>query len=284
MTKRVLFIGCGDLGIRTAQTLGARGYHVAGARRNPASLPATIEKFTLDVTDPQSFSQFDATQWDAIIVSLTARGEAAYQAVYVGGMINLLQSVSSMQGAPLVLFVSSTSVYHQDDGAVVDEMSPTLPLGYSGRTMLEVEALLAASDLPHTSVRFSGIYGVSDSSSGLRGGHLHQVLREGRIAPQTPERFSNRIHIDDCVGVLDFLLQRYFSGKELSPVYLGSDGQPAALAEVMHWLAHQTGIDTGSLIEDYRPARGGNKRCIGKLLLEQGYQFCVRDYRQGYGG
>lgn len=288
MSKKILIVGCGDLGIRTALELNQRGHSVTGARRAIDKIPDAIDKIALDVTRAESFQSITHTQWDAIIVSLTARGEAAYRQVYVEGVRHLLATLKTMHNEPMLLFVSSTSVYAQNDGSVVDETSPTEPTGYSGLTMLAAEALVAQSGLSATSVRFSGIYGATHTgqntvnTAALRGGHLLSVLREGRIAPQAPVRYSNRIHIDDCVGILLFLLQRYFDQQPLSPIYLASDGKPANLHDVMRYLADMAGIATDTLTPDYLPGRGGNKRCIGKLLQEQGYQFRVPDYRKGY--
>ena len=289
MQKKVLIVGCGNLGLHLSGALIADGYSVTAARRSVSKLPSHLPSFAMDVTDPETFADFEAQSWDAIIVTLTARGEEAYRKVYVEGMRNILASLARMQRRPLVLFTSSTSVYHQDDGSVVNEQSATKPEGYSGKTMLEAEASLLAAELPSAAVRFSGIYGsyrianpVMVESNADRGGHLLKVLNEGRICPPAPMRFSNRIHINDCVGVLHFLVSRFFSGIDLSPVYLASDGNPVPLHEVMTWIANVNNIATDNLVEDYRPNRGGNKRCIGTLLTEQGYEWIVPDYRQGY--
>lgn len=300
MNKKIAIIGCGDLGCRLAARLLEHGCHVTGARRNTDQLPVALGRMALDVTDPSTFDAFKAVEWDAIIVSLTARGEDAYWRVYRDGMKNILGALSDTKKRPALFFVSSTSVYHQNDGSIVDEDSATAPTGYSGRVMLATESLLQASGFPHASIRFSGIYGelpsrenpVSDTEReakpsvgllpGTRGAHLLSVLKEGRIAPKAPIRYSNRVHIRDCVAILEFLLMRFFAGKTLHPIYLGSDGNPAALHDVMCWLSKKQGIDPEALTADYLPNRGGNKRCCGKRLEEHGFEYQFKDYRMGY--
>lgn len=282
MTKRVLLLGCGDLGLRTARVLQARGYSVTGARRSVGQLPGDLDALALDVTNQDSFDVIQKIQWDAIIVSLTARGEAAYRQVYVEGTRNLIHALHRSSQTPYIIFVSSTSIYHQSDGEVVNEYSSTEPTGFSGLAMKDAESLLRDSGLVTSAVRFSGIYGASHGGSQARGGHLLSVLREGRIAPERPMRFSNRVHIEDCVGILSFLIDRHFSGRDVSPVYLGSDGDPANLHEVMCYLAGMENIDVEQLQTDYLPARGGNKRCQGVLLAEQGYTYRYPSYRAGY--
>lgn len=289
MQKKILLVGCGSLGLHLARELMAAGHSVTATRRSVSELPTDLSAFAMDVTQPDSFAKFEEQSWDAIVVTLTARGEDAYWQVYVEGMRHLLTSLAAQKKQPMILFASSTSVYHQNDGSIVDEQSPTIPSGYSGKTMLATEASLQAAGLPFASVRFSGIYGVYSGSSDRpnakvisRGGHLLQVLQSGRICPQMPERYSNRIHINDCVGVLGFLLQRYFSGRSLSSIYLASDGHPAPLRAVMERLAMLNQIPLENLCHDYLPNRGGNKRCVGKELAKQGYVMRVTDYQQGY--
>mgnify|MGYP002400673341 CR=1 FL=1 len=76
--------------------------------------------------------------------------------VYVNGLGNVL---AALPPCDRFLYVSSTSVYGQADGSVVDETSPTEPLGDSGRTVLEAERLLQALLPSAIGLRFAGIYG-----------------------------------------------------------------------------------------------------------------------------
>ena len=46
----VLFVGCGDLGIRTGKILLEQGWLVAGARRDPAQLPPGFAGIAADYT------------------------------------------------------------------------------------------------------------------------------------------------------------------------------------------------------------------------------------------
>src|SRR5690606_24982960 len=98
-----------------------------------------------------------------------------------------------------VLFASSTAVYGQDDGSWVDETSPTEPRRFTGRCLLEAEALLAGSGLGFSNVRFAGIYGPG------RGRLLSQVLDGSAVFGSEPH-ITNRIHRDDCAGFLQHLI------------------------------------------------------------------------------
>lgn len=272
LPKKALIIGCGDLGRRCGLLLASSGYEVYGAKRTN-DLPDAITHLPLDVTDANHMNAVAETTWDAVLITLTARGEDNYQRVYVQGVKNVL---AALNNTPLVIFASSASVYSQNDGSVVDECSETVPTGFSGKTMLAAEALLADSVCPSVSVRFSGIYGSGGSN------HLLTQLRAGHICPKEPVRYSNRIHIDDAARFMAHLLSMYEQGESVQPVYLGSDGNPPTLREVMEWLAEQERIDVTSLVEDYLPKRGGNRRYSNHRLKQTGFTLQYPDFRQGY--
>ena len=95
-----------------------------------------------------------------------------------------------------MFFASSTSVYGQHDGEWVDETSPTEPVDFRGRRLLEAEQLLATGSLRgRRPVRFGGIYGPRRSGliDAVRGGRA--VLRAGPAAlhqPHPPRRLRGR--------------------------------------------------------------------------------------------
>lgn len=275
--QRILWVGCGGLGKAASPVLFAQGHQVTAAQRSAADLPNDMTQLTVDVTQLESLSPLALGNWDIVIITLTAPpGASSYQAIYVDGLRNVLSVIQSRGRQPLVLFASSTSVYAHNDGCWVDELSDTQPTGYSGLTMLAAEAILAAANLPSCAIRFSGIYGPQ------RHNHLLQVLEQGRICPVRPEKYSNRIHVDDCVAVLVHLIDRYARGETLESVYLASDGHPAPLREVMEWLAEDRGIALPGLIDDYRPTRGGNKRCRATRLCNEGFTPLFANFRHGF--
>ncbi|NNC55499.1 MAG: NAD(P)H-binding protein [Pseudomonadales bacterium] len=279
-SPRLLWVGCGKLGAYSCARLLDAGWNVTATRRSQqrlAELPLGVQGLVLDALDANSQTALVQTPWDAVVITLSAASNAeAYRRVYVEGTAALLAALQHNPAKPHILFASSTSVYAQSDGSTVDEQSATEPQGYSGRCMLEAEALLAASALPATSIRFSGIYG------GGRSNHLLNVLRDGRICPRQPVHFSNRIHSADCAKVFAHLLARAVNGKALASLYLACDGASAALREVMEWLARQQGIDPAQLRDDYRPGRGGNRRCVPRRLQQEGFHFSYPSFREGF--
>merc|ERR1711879_463797 len=77
---------------------------------------------------------------------------------YYRGLKHVLKVLKGR--APLrLLFVSSSSVYHQMQGEWVDETSETQPSSFAGQELLAAEQALLKHAIPGTIVRFTGIYG-----------------------------------------------------------------------------------------------------------------------------
>lgn len=274
MSKTLLLIGCGQLGTALGKHYLAKGWQVVGARRSISKLPAGFAGLSLDFRDSQSLEALQSIAADYVVVTLTPgeRSAEAYQAVFETAFADMLTRLKADKLKRL-LFASSTSVYHQNDGSMVDESSVLEPTSFSGRSVLAAECLLTASGLPATVVRFGGIYG----GDGLR---LAERVRSGLCAPLEPPHYSNRIHRDDCVAVLQHLIDRAEEDQPVADCYLAVDNDPAPIAEVHRWLAEQLGV-SHQVDESYRHM-AGSKRGNNARLLDSGFKFTYPDYRAGY--
>ncbi len=155
----ILIAGCGDVGGALAERLRDAGHRVVGLRRRAGLLPAGIEPLAADLGEPATLAPLGERHFDIVVVTSAAGrfDEAHYRRIYVDGLANLL---GALGGKPSVLLASSTGVYHQHHGEWVDEDSPTEPRGFSGRILLEAEALLRERAAQRaTVIRFGGIYG-----------------------------------------------------------------------------------------------------------------------------
>lgn len=282
--KNVLIAGFGKIGKRLAENL-AQDYAVAVLSRSASAKAASlnercraaIKAIDADLTSPDSLSEkLGGGHYDLVVYCLTPveRTEFGYRQIYVDALSNLLDALNKICPKTRLVFVSSTSVYHQDDSSWVDEISPTQPATFSGKTLLEAEALVKDLGERGCVVRFSGIYGAGRSM-------LREQVRAGRAVLANHERLSNRIHEDDCVGFLAHLVRRAFAGNELEPVYLASDSVPVDLNEVLGFIADQEDAEL-FVSEQVPPRRAGNKRCNNARMLESGYQLLYPGYREGY--
>lgn len=273
----IVFAGCGDLATGAADILHQAGHQCYGIRRTPEKLPDFIQGIKADLSDSAQLPALPDSL-DYLVITLTPGefSEQAYQRAYVGSVNNLLQSLKQQQRTPRrIFFASSTSVYHQRDGQWVDEASATEPQSFSGKAMLTAESLLQQSPFPATSIRFSGIYGPGRE-------RMIRWAQAGASAPAEPVHFSNRIHRDDCVGVLVHLINQDLADEPLQERYLASDQQPSTFAEVLDWLREQLQVDADPAAEQAKRIRTGSKRCNSQMLQDSGYHFIYPDFRQGY--
>jgi dTDP-4-dehydrorhamnose reductase len=265
---RILIVGCGDLGCALGQDLS--NYHqVYGLRRNTQLLPASIHPIKADFNNPSTLTNLPLID---ILIYCAAPNRVIndnYEDTYINGFSNI---ISHLPSSPLhTFFISSTSVYAQDQYQWVNEHSITAPITASAKIMLRAEQQAQATTNA-TVIRFSGIY----SSHRL---HLFKQVISGKSHPSNPVQLSNRIHLDDCVGVIAHFIHKLANQQVIASLYLASDMCPAPISEVMNWIAKQTRTTISSIEQS---KRNNGKRCDNQLLTNSGYQFVHPDYRSGY--
>lgn len=271
---QILVAGCGKLGGAVASTLASHA-KVYGLRRNPDKVPVGVTGIGADLTDPKSLTGKLPEHLDVVIYCLTPSSydQKGYHQAYVEGLQNLLDAIGDKPLTRL-FFVSSTSVYAQDDDNWVDETSATEPERFSGQEILRGEQTALHSPHPATVVRFSGIYGPT------RQRFLEEVLA-GRMNPQSPAPFSNRIHEEDAANAIAWLTQQALAGTPIENLYIGTDCEPVRLDEVVAWVRQQ--VPCKNPEEGARKGgRAGSKRCSNRRLRESGFEFRYPDYKAGY--
>ena len=273
MAGRILIAGCGDIGNALGIALIKDGHKVWGLRRNTGALAAGLSPLQVDLGEPIAPGTLpDNVSAVVYTAAPNERTDAAYHRAYVKGVSHLLYALTP---TARVFFVSSTSVYGQTTGEWVDEASPTTPPGFNGRQILEAERLVHAAPSRSTCVRFGGIYGPA------RARLAKQVLAgDGALkadsAPGVPF-FTNRIHRDDCVSLLHFLLTLPATPE----ILLGVDSDPAPYNDVLQWIA--TRAKKSLQVPNSSPSLGPNKRCSNRALQSLGFQLRYPSFRDGYG-
>ncbi|KPQ28747.1 MAG: nucleoside-diphosphate-sugar epimerase [Marinobacter excellens HL-55] len=273
-SARILVAGCGKLGGDIAKTLSATA-EVYGLRRNPDRVPAGITGIGADLTRPETLNGKLPEQLDIVIYCLTPSSydEQGYHNAYVAGLQNLLDALGD-QPLTRLIFISSTSVYAQNDDSWVDETSPAEPDRFTGQIILKGEKTALDSIHPATVVRFSGIYGPT------RQRFLEEVI-EGRMNPQPPAPFSNRVHEQDAARVIAWLSEQALAGNAIENLYIATDCEPVTLDQVVEWVRQQ--IECKAPVASARKGgRAGSKRCSNQRLLKSGFKFRYPDYRAGY--
>lgn len=209
---KVLVIGCGFVGERTADLLHTAGHEVVGvthsassAERLAAAKPWRVT--ACDISDADAVQTLAVSYEPDALVHCASSGKGGpemYEAVYVKGMRNLVQAFPKA----FPLYTSSTSVYPQTNGSEVSEASPAEPDKETGRLLMAAEQI--ALDHGGAVARLAGIYGPGRS-------FVLKNLLEGKsgieVNEEAPDgRLLNQIHADDAAAALAHLLEHWHPG------------------------------------------------------------------------
>lgn len=271
---RVLIAGAGTVGLAAAGRLSASGHDVFTLSRRPDLEPDPNQHhLQADLTDAASLSVVPG-ELDVVIYCAgpDESTDAAYERAYLIGLENVLSATTARR----VVFTSSTAVYAQQHGEWVDETSPTEPTHFSGKRLLQAEALLRERVREPVVLRLGGIYGPGRD-------RLVRAVLDGsaRCAPE-PEPVTNRIHRDDAAGALVHLALH----PKPETVYLGADDEPATRSAVLRFIADALGKPPPPLADapvETSGRRGrSEKRCRNARLRASGYDFAFPTFREGY--
>ena len=260
--RRVLIAGCGDIGLRLARRLLARGIEVHALRRSAQAPDAGgLHWHEGDLTAPPPLPRVDAIVFTA---TPDARDEALYRRVFVQGLARMLDANPDAR----IVLASSSAVYGDHDGGWVDEDTLPAPPGFNGRVLLEAEALVQGQG--GSALRLAGLYGP---------GRLQLIDRlraGGARVPRAHPFHVNRIHVDDAASALMHVLD----DPAPAPVYLGVDDTPLPMHELYDAIAIACGAPLPP--EGPPPTGIGSKRLRNHRLRATGWQPAWPDARLGY--
>lgn len=288
---RVLIVGCGYVGLPLGAELARQGHEVFGLRRSSstdAALKAAgLTPLHADITQPATVAtlprEFD---WVVNCVASGGGGVDEYRQLYLQGMRNLIawlvpNTQRSNDALPRFVYTSSTGVYGQNDGSLVDETNPTEPASETAKVLVETEKVLLAAgheqNFPAMILRAAGIYGPE------RGYLLKQFLRGEARIEGAGTRTLNMIHREDLIRAIIAALERGRGGE----IYNAVDDEPVSQIAFFQWLAKKLNkpLPPAAPEDATAPRKRGltNKRISNqKLKTELGFTFTHPDYRCGY--
>jgi nucleoside-diphosphate-sugar epimerase len=229
-----LVVGCGYLGSRIAAQWRDQGDTVHVVTRSPqraAQLAADgFRPVVAEVTQPCSLTALPAVSTVLFAVGFDRSAGLPIRAVYVEGLRSVLASLA--KSVNKFIYISSTGVYGQSAGELIDEQAPCDPQREGGRACLEAEKALQASRLAAGSLilRLAGIYGPDRIP--------HQALiAAGEPLPVAADARLNLIHVEDAARIVVEL------EKKVSPprTFNVADGHPIRRAEFYRELARLLG-------------------------------------------
>lgn len=217
----VFIVGCGDIGLRLARRLMAEGTPVAALARSSQSVQALeasgIKPYPgdLDATDPP--------------LSLPGAIDTLYYLAPPPSTGNvdprIVRALSALEHPPRrLIYISTSGVYGDCDGAWIDETAPLQPKTDRARRRLaaemEVQGYGLRTGCEVLVLRVPGIYG---------DGRLPETrIRQGLpVIDPLEAPFSNRIHAEDLA---EACLKARHAGTP-GQAYNISDGQPSTMTD-----------------------------------------------------
>ncbi len=290
--KRPVIFGCGYGGSALARAALVAGMQVTALTRNPEKAAGLGADGVRDIV----VSELSSTDWHGRIapsadfvvncVSSGGGGLEGYRRSYIDGMKSILQwATTGTVPVGTFVYTSSTSVYPQGDGAVVDESAAPLANVAGGGALVEAENLLRSASAEVRErwfvLRLAGIYGP--------GRHLllDQLRAGADVLPGTGNNRLNLVHRDDVLAtILDCLVAPTGVANEIFNV---SDGQPATKREVVAWLAQQLGRAAPGFDGLQPPsARRGGEPVPDRFISNAHLRACLHwrprfpSFREGY--
>ena len=288
--KRLVIFGCGYVGTAIARAAIAAGARVEALTRNPKKAAVLREQGLEKVMVAELASSDwhgDLADGPDFVVNCVSSGGGpdGYRQSYLAGMESILAWAA--HGATPVgtfLYTSSTSVYPQGGGAVVDESVDAEGATPNGKIIRGSEKLLQSAPLSACGrwfiLRLAGIYGPGRH-------HLLNQLREGvaTLGGSGSHRL-NLIHLDDIVSAAMACLAA--PAGVSSQVFNVADTAPARREEVVRWLATQLGRSSPGFDGTPGSRRGGEPmpdRLISsqKIQTTLGWRPRFPDYQAGFG-
>lgn len=208
--KQISILGCGWLGLPLAKSFIEDGFSVNGSTTSLEKMvvlkEAGIAPFQINVKEDSaegemaSFLENSSVLIIDIPPKLRGNSNDTSTALSKTFVAKIQTVISSLEQSTIkkVLFVSSTSVYADDNSEVTEATQPQ-PETESGKQLLEAEfQLLNNTNFQTTVLRFGGLIG--DNRHPIR-------FLSGRKNIENPEAPINLIHQKDCIGIIQAIIE-----------------------------------------------------------------------------
>jgi nucleoside-diphosphate-sugar epimerase len=281
---RIAVLGCGYVGAEFARQARAAGHDVLGVVRSIDSR----DRLRAEGLAAEAFDLF-AGDWSALpaafdvvvyAASTGGGGPEAYALAYDVGVKRALAWAAAV-GAQTFVFTSSTGVYRQDDGRIVDEESVVGGAPTADAILGGERAVLNSGFAKARVLRFGGLYGPGRH-------HLVDQLRRGEhVIGGRVDHYINYLHRDDAASAL---LAALVAGPDGARVYNVGDGCPVTKEALARWIAKRLGqpapVFDPSAPAGPRVAKGGRTQpsrivATGRIRAELAWKPALADVFAG---
>ena len=205
--KQISILGCGWLGLPLAKSLLKKGFCVKGSTTSLDKIsvlkssgihPYLVTLSAVEGLNGEKEINSFLENSEILIIDIPPKLRGNSNENFVRKIQNLIPFVEKST-VKKVVFISSTSVY-ADDNSIITETTKPQPDSESGKQLLEAETLLQSNaNFKTTIIRFGGLIGENRHP-------IHFLA--GRHNLENPEAPINLIHQMDCIGSIEAVINQ----------------------------------------------------------------------------
>jgi nucleoside-diphosphate-sugar epimerase len=194
--KRIGIIGCGWLGLPLLHHLQNQGYHIFGTIRSvpPDAFAPIFQWDGMSAMDEKLQQQI--RQCDGLVVTIPPQRERDIEGNRAFHLA-IAKELARLNESMLVIYTSSTSVYGELEGEVVEKDADRSSRAYA------IEKAYLQCFEQTTLVRFGGLIGP--------GRDPHHFFNPGSEIPK-PNQWVNMTHLNDAISSIHHLLRLQSNG------------------------------------------------------------------------
>ena len=254
MRTVTLIVGCGYMGLRVAQRLPADA-HIKGWIRSPRRQHELLEQgiapWVHDLGQPVTQTAPGA---GSAVFYFVPPPRSGRQDIHVR---HFLQALNPQEPPRRMLYLSTTGVYGDCNGAWVDENHPLQPRVDRAFRRLDAEQQMQNwcknSGCELVILRVAGIYGPGKLP-------LKRLRAGTPMLAESQAPWTNRIHADDLARVCIAAMEKGRAGE----IYNVSDGQPGNMADYFNQVADFAGLPRPPVIHDPQQLSAGMRSYLAE--------------------
>ncbi len=220
---QLLIVGYGDIGQRVARLAHTTGYQVSAASRSihlkTTEQESGVELYTANLDRLGTLGQLPTRQSMVLYLAPPPPHGDTDPRIQM-----FCKSILKTELPAKIVYVSTSGVYGDCDGALVDETRPPHPETDRAKRRLDAEQAFRTWGMSHgvpiITLRVAGIYGPGRLP-------LDRLEKGGPVLRREQSPYSNRIHADDLARVCLAAVQKGTDGA----IYNVCDGEESTMTD-----------------------------------------------------